>query len=233
MDAVREQDRTMVGNCHHAACRRKEAARNHAELMGSTASYGRGHCESRPGTESCRCMRGLDVRKLLPRQRREKCFLLTSPFIEPGNGHCLRGMKQRARQTKLTIAPVVHSSDLATAMICNVKGARDTDALVTPSKSEAVIAPNTMRSPAKEDLHVIDAEMKMENSSPKIRMESCGTTADRVMLSHDSTATNNRPSPTTTPAVRLSSIPRPEFICRIPPFTVYILLFTFYCLHSE
>src|SRR5271157_781451 len=53
-------------------------------FMGSTASDGRGPCESRSGTESCRCMRGLDVRTLLPRQRREKCFLLTCPFIEPG-----------------------------------------------------------------------------------------------------------------------------------------------------
>jgi len=53
--------------------------------MGSALSDGRGHCESRSGTESCRCMRGLDVRKLLPRQRREKCSLLTSPFIEPAS----------------------------------------------------------------------------------------------------------------------------------------------------
>src|ERR1019366_2650843 len=46
--------------------------------------------ESRSGTEFCRCLQGLDARELLPRQRREKCFLLTSPFIEPTVWVCQR-----------------------------------------------------------------------------------------------------------------------------------------------
>jgi hypothetical protein len=68
--------------------------------MGSALSDGRGHCESRSGTESCRCLRGLDVRKLLPRQRREKCFLLTSPFIEPGGSMAI----SKARENGVPIA---------------------------------------------------------------------------------------------------------------------------------
>jgi hypothetical protein len=42
-----------------------------------------GRCSPYFGRLCCRCTRGLDVRNLL-RGREEKCFYLTSPFIEPG-----------------------------------------------------------------------------------------------------------------------------------------------------
>jgi len=126
------------------------------------------------------------------------------------------GVKLRTRIIPQTTAETVHSNDLATAMACNVKGAGGKNAVTTPSKSEAVIAPNTMRSPTKGDLHVIDAEMKMQNNGPMIRMRAYGDGGGGVILSHDSaalpktgdTAADNKTSPTTTAAARLCSSPR-------------------------
>src|ERR1035437_8530201 len=79
----RVSDRTMVGNCQHAACRRKEAARNNAELYGVGTFRWTWSLRITLRHRVLPLHTGLDVRELLPRQRREKCFLLTSPFIEP------------------------------------------------------------------------------------------------------------------------------------------------------
>jgi hypothetical protein len=78
----RVSDRTMVGNCHHAACRRKEAARNNATAM-VPESDGRGHANHAPAPSLAAAHPGLDVRKSSPPCGGEKSFLLTSPFIEP------------------------------------------------------------------------------------------------------------------------------------------------------
>ena len=71
----------MVGNCQPTACRREDAARNHATQMLREI-----RSPLRP--QALPSQRGLDVRKNLPGNG-GKCFLLTSPFIEPGLGDLL------------------------------------------------------------------------------------------------------------------------------------------------
>jgi hypothetical protein len=72
----------MVGHGQPAACRRKEIARN-------DATQDAPEIRSALWNRVLAAAEGLDVRKTPPLRKAEKCFFLTSPFIEPGEGEII------------------------------------------------------------------------------------------------------------------------------------------------
>src|SRR5271165_2666364 len=79
----RVSDRTMVGNCHPLLASAKEAAGRTRKNMTPRTSH-KGEKQNH-ALEKCiaAANRGWMSEKYLPPAHQEKCFFLTSPFVEP------------------------------------------------------------------------------------------------------------------------------------------------------
>ena len=88
----RVSDRTMVGNCHPLLASAKNAAGRTQKNMTPRTSH-KGEKQNH-ALEKCiaAANRGWMSEKYLPPAGQEKCFFLTSPFIEPGCFSTFRGV---------------------------------------------------------------------------------------------------------------------------------------------